>query len=136
MASAVLPVAVGPTTVTSSLSHDRAARSPCSTTDATFEFVISDTRDDGTSVRTVTREIDVVERPQERTCLFAREQIPGSNAAVAGHRREHEVRCVAEGAPGGAGELGDQLPHEPLRFGPGEQSRNRVHGDSRGPYRA
>ena len=68
-----------------------------STTDASLELVVADARHHRPAVRAVAGEVDVVERAQERHRLLARERVAGADAAVAGHRREHEVGRVAEG---------------------------------------
>src|SRR5579859_840243 len=129
MASAVFPVAVGPTMAKSSPSQDRAISSAFSTTDTSLELVKANAGDDRAPVRAVSGEVYLVEGQQEGRGLLARKHVTGSNAAVAGHRREDEVCRFAEWSPRFTSELRHEIANDAFGACPGQEHRHRVDGD-------
>src|SRR5438270_10084828 len=86
-ARSLLPDAVGPTTTAISASP----RSSSSTADFALQLIPSDSGHDGPAVRTVPREVDLIERCQERSGFVTRQTITGADRTMAGHRRENQV---------------------------------------------
>src|SRR5579859_1252415 len=81
-ASAVLPVAVGPTIAIRSSGRAATMRRTCSAADSSLELVIADPGDHRPSVGAVAGEVDVVERAKQRGRLRRRQDVAGADAAV------------------------------------------------------
>src|SRR5689334_6240379 len=86
-ARSLFPDAVGPTTTAISASP----RSQSAAADFALQLIPSDAGHDGAAVRAVTREVDLIERDEQRARLFGRESVAGPNRTVARHRREDQV---------------------------------------------
>src|SRR5258706_1740044 len=127
-ARADLPDAVGPTTTASSAS----AKSMSSTPNLALQLIPPDPRDDGAPVRTMPREIDVIERDEKSARLGGRKSIAGAYRAMARHRGQDEVDRVREAPSARARDLGDEIADHTLGLGARQEARQGVDGHGGG----
>ena len=75
------------------------------------------------------REVDVVERREQRAHFVGRHRIAGAKGAVAGHRRDREIDRAGERALAAVAELVEEVAEEPLRRRVSDEARHRVDRD-------
>src|SRR4051794_5793438 len=124
-ARSVLPLAVGPTMQTSSLERTSSmTRSPM---DTTLQLVPRQTHHDGPTMRTVTGEVDLIERREQRARFFGRDRIAGADRSVTGHRGEDEIDRAAKLARARTRDLTREITNDACRIGLSQKRRQRMH---------